>query len=249
MSDIFKQLKDPFDPKLVSWRVGSTTQDKTKGQALAYIDARDVMKRLDEVVGPENWQDEYHYFGETAICRLSLYIPGTGGTAPTWITKSDGAGDTAVEAEKGRISDAFKRAAVKWGIGRYLYDLDAPWVQLDNKRIAKHEFAKLEAILNGVKPPDPKGIPGRMVDDPDIQQDMKDLGYDGKKVYDQLLGELHACDSTIAIGDWAQKNKEQRRTKGLPKVLYDDLLTQYYEQLAYHQDLENDLTGAALDIN
>jgi hypothetical protein len=45
-----------------------------------------------------------------------------------WVRKSDGAGETQVEGEKGAISDALKRAAVKWGIGRYLYDLDSPWV-------------------------------------------------------------------------------------------------------------------------
>src|SRR5690606_32836115 len=111
-----------------SWRVGSTNKEKTRGMALAYIDARDVMKRLDEVVGPENWQDEYHYYGDTAICYLSIRVNGE------WIRKGDGAGDTAVEAEKGRISDAFKRAAVKWGVGRYLYDLDSPWVDLDEYR-------------------------------------------------------------------------------------------------------------------
>jgi hypothetical protein len=91
--------------------------------ALAYLDARDVQDRLDLVCGPENWQCEY---SETVkgrvICRIGIRVN------DEWVWKADGAGDTAVEGEKGGISDAFKRAAVPWGIGRYLYRLSAPWV-------------------------------------------------------------------------------------------------------------------------
>jgi hypothetical protein len=156
----FVHLKAPFAPDRVSWRVGSTNKDKTKGLALAYIDARDVMNRLDEVVGPENWQDRYEVHGSKTICYLSLNVGYLRGSLnpSEWVTKADAAGDSDVEAEKGAISDAFKRAAVKWGIGRYLYDLDSPWVQLDDyKRIAQHEYKRLEALLRGdAKAPEPK---------------------------------------------------------------------------------------------
>lgn len=122
MSDMLAQLKDEFPRNAVSWRAQSMKQDGTAALALAYIDARDVMNRLDDVCGPSGWQDRYEVHGAKTICYLSVRVDGE------WITKADGAGDTDVEAEKGSISDAFKRAAVKWGIGRYLYDLDAPWV-------------------------------------------------------------------------------------------------------------------------
>ncbi|NDD83411.1 Rad52/22 double-strand break repair protein [bacterium] len=139
---VFTQLKMPFEPSRVSWRVGSTTADKSKGLALAYIDARDVMNRLDDVMGPDNWQDRYEVHGNKTVCYLSIRCN------EGWITKADAAGDSDVEAEKGAISDAFKRAAVKWGIGRYLYDIESPWVELDGgKRIAKHEYARLERLL------------------------------------------------------------------------------------------------------
>ena len=52
LSDLFDKLAEPFPPDAISWRVGSTTQDKSKGMALAFIDARDVMDRLDLVCGP-----------------------------------------------------------------------------------------------------------------------------------------------------------------------------------------------------
>lgn len=129
-----KALSAPFDPSAVHWRVqGQPYESKTrKGEysamALAYLDARDVMDRLDDVCGPANWQTEYHETPKgRLICRLSIFIDGV------WVTKSDGAGDTDVEGEKGAISDALKRAAVSWGIGRYLYRLDSPWVPCEVK--------------------------------------------------------------------------------------------------------------------
>jgi hypothetical protein len=127
--EILEKLKEPFPEKAIHWRVGSTSKDKSKGIALAYIDARDAMKRLDDVVGFDCWQDEYT---ETPsgrlICRLGVRL------GDEWIWKSDGAGDTNVEGEKGAISDAFKRACVKWGVGRYLYYLPNKWVELDSYR-------------------------------------------------------------------------------------------------------------------
>ena len=143
----FTILTGPFPPEEVKWRVGSTTQDKSKGLALAYIDARAVMNRLDQVVSPQNWQDEYQTEGARVICRLSIKI------GDEWITKSDGAGATATEGEKGAISDAFKRAAVKWGIGRYLYGMESPWVQIvpagKSFRIADSERARLAHVAGG----------------------------------------------------------------------------------------------------
>lgn len=132
LDEIYNNLKDPFHVDAVHWRVGATNKAKTKGIALAYIDARDVMLRLDKVVGFENWQDEYiETPSGRLICRLSLRI------GNEWVTKSDGAGETQVEGDKGAISDAFKRAAVKWGCGRYLYKLPNVWVDIDEYRKIK----------------------------------------------------------------------------------------------------------------
>ena len=128
MEDILAKLKEPFPGDLIHWRVGATSKDKKKGIALAYINARDAMKRLDDVVGFQNWQDEYtETTSGRLICRLGIRLPETN----EWIWKSDGAGETQVEADKGAISDAFKRAAVKWGVARYLYFLPNKWVELD----------------------------------------------------------------------------------------------------------------------
>ena len=130
MSELLAKLSEPFSPEAIDWRVGATNSDKNKGIALAYIQARPVMDRLDEVVGLENWTDVYTPIqGKDGVvgflCTLSLKI------GDNWISKMDGADTSDIEAIKGGISDAFKRAAVKWGIGRYLYDLPGIWVPIE----------------------------------------------------------------------------------------------------------------------
>jgi len=125
---IFDALREPFDPKVISWRVGATNKEKTKGIALAYIDARDVMKRLDEVCGLD-WQDRYPFVG---CCEIGIKVNGE------WIWRANGADETNVEGIKGQYSDAFKRAAVMFGIGRYLYYLPNTWVDLDQFKQLKN---------------------------------------------------------------------------------------------------------------
>lgn len=151
MNDMFKALAAPFPPDRVSWRVGSTNADKTKGMALAYIDARDVMQRLDEVCGPGGWERRHPHVSGTTTCEVAIWIEDRG-----WVVKSDGAGDTDVEAEKGSLSASFKRAAVNWGIGRYLYDLELPWVELEARGrshiIKPTEASRLVAILRRQAP-------------------------------------------------------------------------------------------------
>ena len=105
------RLKAPFAKHEVQTRESFNQ----KGKTLFYIDARCAMKRLDDVVGSHNWQDDYKSIDGRTVCNLSVRINGE------WITKSDGAGDTNIEGKKGGLSDAFKRAAVKFGVGRYFY--------------------------------------------------------------------------------------------------------------------------------
>src|SRR5262249_31209106 len=125
MSDLFERLAAPFPANKVSWRVGPTTKDKTRGMALAYIDARDVMERLDAACGPGGWQTSYPHATGKTVCEIGINVDGE------WLWKADGAGDSDMEAEKGALSDAFKRAAVRWGVGRYLYDVESPWVEIE----------------------------------------------------------------------------------------------------------------------
>ena len=103
---------------------------------LCYIDARDVMDRLDEVCG-SNWSDDYKEVKGRIVCTITI----------DGVSRSDGAGDTEIEGEKGGLSDAFKRAAVKWGIGRYLYNASEynTWIDTkdaDGKDISDYDLLK-----------------------------------------------------------------------------------------------------------
>jgi len=125
---MLEKLKEPFDPKDIEWRAGATNKDKTRALALAYITSRAVMDRLDEVCGLGGWKDEYRPGPSGGvICGISVRVD------EEWITKWDGADNTQVEEVKGGLSDAFKRAGVKWGIGRYLYNLEGVWVACEQR--------------------------------------------------------------------------------------------------------------------
>lgn len=143
--ELFDELCRPFAAEEIDWRIGSTNADKTQGMALAYMDARAVMDRLDAVCGPDGWQCNYVVTGPVAVCNLGVRVP-----AGDWIWKSDGAGATDVEGEKGMLSDALKRAAVRWGVGRYLYELKSPWVAIVQRGkssfMAEGERKKLDAV-------------------------------------------------------------------------------------------------------
>jgi hypothetical protein len=136
MTDI-AALSAEFPQAAVSWRAQTLTKDGTKALALAYIDARDVMERLDAVCGPAGWQCDYPHAGSKTVCRIGIKI------GDEWVWKSNGAGDSDIEAEKGALSDAFKRAAVLWGIGRYLYAIPSPWVPCESyEKGGKHYWSK-----------------------------------------------------------------------------------------------------------
>lgn len=200
MTEIWEALRAPFPPAVVSWRVGATNADKasgkppTKGIALAYIDARDVMDRLDSVVGPENWECRYPHAGQKTVCEIGIRCDGN------WVYKADGAGDTDTEAEKGALSDAFKRAAVRFGIGRYLYSLDSPWVELEQRGrsyvIKQSELPKLRSILPAPFPVNADGSQAQP-----IKRD------EARKIFTELKTELLTCNSRAEVSAWEAAHK------------------------------------------
>ena len=113
LKEILPQLAEEIPYK---WRVQSFSKFKPEATCVAYIDARDLMDRLDEVCGIENWKNDYKPAPDGGIlCGISIRIDGE------WVTKWDGADNTAIDAVKGGLSGSMKRAGVQWGIGRYLY--------------------------------------------------------------------------------------------------------------------------------
>ena len=132
-SQIQAALSKPFAPEDLEWRLQQTFEDKMRGIAVPYVTNRAIQNRLDESVGPENWYNEYkpwHGTGkkEAQLCGITIYFEGRG-----FITKWDGAEDSDIEPVKGGLSDSMKRAAVQWGVGRVLYNMDTVWVNIEKR--------------------------------------------------------------------------------------------------------------------
>lgn len=119
--ELFAALAAPFAEQELRKRPA-----KGSGKDLTYVTARAVMNRLDEALGPSGWWDEYRPFGENGVlCRLTIRLPDG-----VLLAKEDVGGISVTsdpsDTEKSGVSDAFKRAAVKFGVGRYLYGDGVP---------------------------------------------------------------------------------------------------------------------------
>jgi hypothetical protein len=104
-----------------------------RAMAVPYIDARDVMDRFDEVVGPANWKCELIPVADgNFLCTISVKVDGE------WVSKQDVGGPSdqpdSGDRFKSAASDAFKRAAVHFGVGRYLYKIPMIWADYDPQR-------------------------------------------------------------------------------------------------------------------
>mgnify|MGYP001261966410 FL=1 len=136
MTEIQKQqLLLPFPASDIEWRTAYTNTEKTQGFAVPFVNSRAIQERLDEIFGPENWQNEFAVSpsaednSSAYVCPISVYSP----ERNEWIKKSDGSGATDIEPVKGGLSGALKRAASVLGIGRYLYDLEGLWVEIEQR--------------------------------------------------------------------------------------------------------------------
>ena len=121
-----QQLSQPFSTKHISWKPGATNQDKTKALGLAYVDPRHYQQRLDDVVGPD-WSDTYeiHQGGSLFVCHLTI-----GGITRCDVGEKDGKDQNTATSAK---AQAFKRACVAFGLGRYLYSFPQKWVGYDSR--------------------------------------------------------------------------------------------------------------------
>lgn len=153
-TELNRRLCEPFAAADVEWRVTKLRNQSSEGLVVPFIDSRAIQNRLDAVVGPFCWRTRFipwHQYVpkpgkyedpneaqkapvSSQLCGLSIYDA----ERSEWVEKVDGAENTDIEAIKGGISDSFKRAAVLWGIGRYLYEIPARWTSLDKyKQIAR----------------------------------------------------------------------------------------------------------------
>ena len=104
------------------------------------------MHRFDAAFGPENWTSEFREIANGFICRLTVIIKDTNRI----VHREDGASKTNIEPEKGGISDAMKRAAVQFGLGRCLYDYPRVFIETDGKFIPDWAYDKLDKLVDWI---------------------------------------------------------------------------------------------------
>lgn len=117
--DVPAELRRPFTPEAIRWKVQSTWGGgkdgaKTGGMVVPYVDARTVIERLDHVCGLD-WADSTQpVAGSTKEMICHLTVAGT--------TRSDVGEST--HSLKGAASDALKRAAVRFGVAASIYAMN-----------------------------------------------------------------------------------------------------------------------------
>jgi hypothetical protein len=144
MDSIRQRLAALFPPNDLKWLPITVTsgRDGPAALAVAYLDARTIMDRLDDTMGIDGWEDAYDIIGEMkdaksqVACRLTLHFaaavpPGTPGSRGLTVTRCDVGAQSDQpdigDKMKSAFTDAFKRAAVKFGIGRYIGHLPKVW--------------------------------------------------------------------------------------------------------------------------
>jgi len=154
--ELLNLLAEPFPAEIIEFKPGATTKDKTKALALAYVEVRHYIDRLNTVVGAD-WSDEYYFIvpsGELISCGLTIC-----GVTRWDIGEKDSANvNTATSA----LAQSFKRACVKFGLGRHLYAIESVWVAYDNdrKQFTPQAVQQLRRLLSGDQPkpqPAPNG--------------------------------------------------------------------------------------------
>lgn len=123
------KLSEPFGSDEVKWRIlqsGKTAEGRVWARVASYVDRASIEDRLDQAAGPDGWSCRYERQGDAIVCTIAIR------TEDGWIEKSDAAGLRDQEEQDGdpvktAYTEAFKRAAVKWGIGRELYKREENW--------------------------------------------------------------------------------------------------------------------------
>lgn len=187
-------LDSPFPAQDIEWRIQQAGKNNSGiwVKVLAYVTNRAIMKRLDEVCGKSGWCNEYRDIQNNGgvECGLSIKV------GDEWITKWDAAEKTQVEAVKGGRSGAMKRAAVQWGIGRYLYDLDVGFATVSDKKLPGFVYAQTKELGPFFwKPPE---LPAWALPALSPEQTIHGNGADVVSQPDEPFKTLEAADRILA---------------------------------------------------
>jgi hypothetical protein len=186
VTEVTRALAAPFDFTEVKFKPQAVKGNRAL--ALAYVDVRAIMDRLDHVVGVESWQDRYQLLPDNSVmCQLRIRI------GDRWITKSDVGGPSEQpdggDRLKAAFSDALKRAAVKFGIGRYLYRLPQQWADYDPQ---KRQFSTRPRLPDWALANEPK--PNRAASKPTAADRKAALPASGAEMHRRL----READSDLA---------------------------------------------------
>jgi hypothetical protein len=130
-----RKLSEPFPSRDIEWRVSRAGKGRNGifCNVLAYITARAIQQRLDEVCGPENWRNEAPQIVPIGEKTVAFIVGISIKIGTEWVTKWDVSEPTNIEPAKGGFSGGMKRAGAQWGIGRYLYHLDEVFAEVAEK--------------------------------------------------------------------------------------------------------------------
>lgn len=128
LADAAPWLLRPFRQQDVELKPTATTQDKSRALASPYADMRVYFARLDKICGVENWSHTITLSDRGAVCHLTIFGVTKSGAGDYPVDRSDENAATSAE------SQAFKRACVAFGLGRYLYSFPATWAAYDAQK-------------------------------------------------------------------------------------------------------------------
>lgn len=208
-------LAAPFDPCEIKFK--PQTISGNRALAVPYVDARVVMDRLDDVLGVLGWQDSYEVMADGAVvCRLQVRAGGE------WITKTDVGGESEQPDEgdrrKAAFSDSLKRAAVKLGIGRYLYRQKPQWCDWDPQ---KRQFVRPPALpLHAAGRPAQPAAQARTYDEAAAREEKQPAATssDFHRQLQQYDGKL-AGDGLCSVGDLVKAVAAAGKRDGFPADL------------------------------
>lgn len=141
----FTEFNDEVRAALSAPVPSSELKSKTQGGTkIVFTSDKFVMRRLDEVVGTEGWQDDYTSttyakpftkvdkrgnvttYGGSMTCHLKvLGVMKSASCDIEYLNNEDGGSSVYGSPATNAQAKAFKRAAMKFGIGKELWDKDA----------------------------------------------------------------------------------------------------------------------------
>ena len=188
LSDVQRRLQAPFSTHQVNWRPATFNKERSRALLLAYVDARAVQDRLDAIC-PDGWSFEL----EVVAGAVSPTVKGRLSVLGVIREDIGEAGEGERGTLKAAASDALKRCAVQFGIGRYLYDLPRQWADWDDHR---HAPSSEPQLPEWARPDFERSTGGAH-----ITQAMEQLRYElpvdlelQREVYKHLKAALHSLE-------------------------------------------------------